>query len=366
MESIENTDVSSISHIHVIQYNVLSSALATMDGAYPLNNKCDLDTSIRRCRVMKKVIDEVSRVKTKDSKVACVVCLQEVEECMASLLNDCLSRLHDMQMITVPYGSKKNGYMGVAMFYTKNLVREFGSPMVFSIRIASTLETSGYQEPPLHGFEYTQPPVMINYAERKWMDALGTDWHAATEKNNALLVVDFQSFVVATYHMPCLFERPAAMLAHAVAVLKVLEKIKKPFILATDFNTSPDSQLYDFVTGQKRMDYYKHTMITGQPIHSTWRPVLEEPVTSAHYQVHGSEPEFTTSAASRTTTLFKGTLDYIFCSREDWEIHDARVINACADHMPPDGHLFLPNEREPSDHLMLVADVSLQHRCAMH
>eukprot|EP00475_Leptophrys_vorax_P005072 TRINITY_DN13053_c0_g3_i1.p1 TRINITY_DN13053_c0_g3~~TRINITY_DN13053_c0_g3_i1.p1 ORF type:complete len:448 (+),score=111.33 TRINITY_DN13053_c0_g3_i1:135-1478(+) len=68
------------------------------------------------------------------------------------------------------------------------------------------------------------------------------------------------------------------------------------------------------------------------------------------YQVEGKEPEFT-----NFTATFKGTLDYIFYSAGSLELKEILPLPKRTDF---EKYVALPNERWPSDHLLLLAKFS--------
>ncbi|EDQ88599.1 uncharacterized protein MONBRDRAFT_32787 [Monosiga brevicollis MX1] len=143
----------------------------------------------------------------------------------------------------------------------------------------------------------------------------------AAQRKNCLILGRFtvaadpdQELVVATYHMPCAFRYPKIMGAHAATVGQLVQKWAQdvPYVLAGDFNFQPDSDCYH--------------LLTTEPDH--------------------------TNMATTPDNKFCGTLDYIFL---------APKLGASAASVIPhrenvqDGPY--PNAREPSDHLLIWADV---------
>lgn len=76
---------------------------------------------------------------------------------------------------------------------------------------------------------------------------------------------------------------------------------------------------------------------------------------SSHREANGAEPGYTNHAKTRNGEDFTGTLDYIFTSPE-WKVVDAIKVK---DLQEVGGGTAFPNEVEPSDHILLHADLEL-------
>merc|ERR1712070_557215 len=61
------------------------------------------------------------------------------------------------------------------------------------------------------------------------------------------------SFVVGTYHMPCMFYKPAAMNIHSMLSVNYIHSFSRgvPYIYCGDFNIKPKSSMYDLITKGK-------------------------------------------------------------------------------------------------------------------
>lgn len=70
--------------------------------------------------------------------------------------------------------------------------------------------------------------------------------------------------------------------------------------------------------------------------------------------LNGQEPDFTNYAKIQEQPVFQETLDYIFCSKE-WEVKAVEELPHRS--VAPAGPY--PAENEPSDHVLLAAEVSL-------
>ena len=93
------------------------------------------------------------------------------------------------------------------------------------------------------------------------------------------------------------------------------------------------------------------------PPHEPWRPELPRPLRSAYAEARGAEPDFTNYAltAHMRDGPFIGTLDYI------WLAGDALAAER-ADALPHRSVVAgpYPTADEPSDHVLLAADLRLQ------
>ena len=88
-----------------------------------------------------------------------------------------------------------------------------------------------------------------------------------------------------------------------------------------------------------------------------WSPSVS-PMRSAQEVFHGAEPELTNHTRPKgQSDVFSGTLDYIWVS-EHWRVERANRLPTRKE-LERGGVSSLPSELEPSDHLMLSAEVSL-------
>jgi len=138
-------------------------------------------------------------------------------------------------------------------------------------------------------------------------------------------------------------------------LIKELEKFNVgrnlPLILCGDFNSMPDSSVYEFLTtGSVRAVHpdLKRNPCGITPAASEFRHDLQ--LQSAFVSTLGSEPQFT-----NFTGDFVGTLDYLFSTTDR--------LQAAAVHAVPTEEVLrkqsdspLPNPQYPSDHIALCAD----------
>jgi 2',5'-phosphodiesterase len=198
-------------------------------------------------------------------------------------------------------------------------------------------------------------------------------WNIAEYRSNALVTMklqDIQSekcFAVGNYHMPCCFYAPQVMTLHVDLAARHIQKLaaqsSMPYILAGDFNITPDSSQYRLMTtGQ--MD--KGDPEWPSPRHgTTWEPTAK-PMASAYRLAEGKEPNFTNYARVGEQEPFIDTLDYIFLSKDTetnenvkskWKVKGVQSLP----HRDEAGGPF-PNldHGEPSDHILIAADLELK------
>ncbi|KAL7481277.1 hypothetical protein ACHAW6_006955 [Cyclotella cf. meneghiniana] len=226
-------------------------------------------------------------------------------------------------------------------------------------------------------------------------------WGMSESRSNVLLttVLKFRNdsalpssnssgvFSISNYHMPCAFYCPPVMNIHVDMAARRAQQLARkawadihgdeamdcqegatvPHILAGDFNILPESSHYKLITtgtlGESDVTYppMKHGM--------KWNPTCRS--MGSAYAMHsgGTEPSFTNYAhLKEEEEPFIGTLDYIFLSRkdgiarnnEDNGIGESWIVSDVVKLPERDvsGGPF-PNACEPSDHLLIGADLEL-------
>ena len=132
-----------------------------------------------------------------------------------------------------------------------------------------------------------------------------------------------------------------------------------PLILCGDFNSLPDSSVYEFLsTGQVRAI---HPDLKRDPLGITskasdFRHDLQ--LVSTHVSVTGSEPQFT-----NYTRDFVGTLDYIFSTPRLHPVSMFEIPNE--ETLRKHNDSPLPNLQYPSDHIALCADYQFMDKAPM-
>lgn len=208
--------------------------------------------------------------------------------------------------------------------------------------------------------------ITVGKELEKLLDSETTDsWNRAINCRNRMLVITLQKkislyykvvscpFTVANYHMPCKFKDPSLMMIHTSMLLKLvrdnlfpLNEDKSPYIICGDFNRTPESESYKFITkGGDFKEQFETNLIPNLTFN-------EFPLCSVYDVVNGKEPLFTN--LSHINEEFCDTLDYIFISKE-FEVTKVLDINYLE---KPEGTTF-PNENEPSDHLPIGATLRL-------
>ena len=138
-----------------------------------------------------------------------------------------------------------------------------------------------------------------------------------------------------------------------------------PYILAGDFNIMPESPHYKLLTTGS----LDKSDPTYPPAKFGVEWTIEAEAMDSAYAEIGEEPEFTNYAHIQDQeNPFIGTLDYIFLSRKSkttriidekvagewWKVNGVTKLPSVAESGGP-----FPNAVEPSDHLLISADLEL-------
>jgi endonuclease/exonuclease/phosphatase family metal-dependent hydrolase len=132
-----------------------------------------------------------------------------------------------------------------------------------------------------------------------------------------------------------------------------------PHVVVGDFNVTPSTPSYALLTtGQVEADHPELPPPRAPHDRTRWQfdALPAGPMRSAYAVAGGgSEPDFTNNAWIKDGPAFRETLDYILLSKE-WSVKAVEPL-------PPlsslDAEDFYPNASEPSDHLLLAADLTL-------
>ena len=198
-------------------------------------------------------------------------------------------------------------------------------------------------------------------------------WNEAKRKHNVLVTATLRekggdAFCVSTYHMPCLFgsvEKEQVMVIHSVLAAERAKRVAagRPYVLCGDFNVKPYDASYKLLTsgalGEAFAAYAPPPQADVAPAQA-FAPVLEPPLTSAYAAATGAEPDFTNFAYTKPMggerDAFVETLDYIFCSAGQWKVAGVKELRS---KQGLDTSKPYPTADEPSDHVMLAADLEL-------
>ena len=302
--------------VEVVQYNVLSDSLCTPD-MYIASDPAILTEAYRFDKLTEKLQSQIIK--------GAIVCLQEISQNWVGRLH-VFFKQYAYTFITTTYGNEKNGYMGVGIAYPP----KYGLDECKIVRIGDTIPS-----PPVDKSLYTRimnkiPWSWIPFTSKVETDPIGlakSKWNQAIMLR--LIAVD-KTFVIATYHMPCDFERPAVMSLHCSYLIHAIKKFagtdKSRMIICADMNIRPSSDLYQTMFGPVEL-------------------------VSAYREYKGKEPDYTNCTKNKfSKDGFIDTLDYILITSN---ISVLGVMDC------PDDQEICPNEDEPSDHIMIGAQLSI-------
>jgi 2',5'-phosphodiesterase len=279
-------------------------------------------------------------------KAHAIFCLQEVDRVAASKFQLFFSD-NDYEFVYQPSGWKGNGYMGVALavprsYRIKNIDRFCLIDGKFWPKIVDKSPYGAH---------------LLKSASWGWLDYTDNEyaaWKYASRKNNFMLTVEIvnndSSFFVSCVHEPCDWRNPGNMDMFCSLTKDHIQQLAKdkPYILAGDFNIKPHDEAYKAMT---EMAFDWTEINKTFPPEDTWRPTLASPVKSAVKVRHGREPAFTNSAHTLISgRYFQETLDYIFIRP------DIKVVESFINFHKVDD-LYYPDKDEPSDHLMIWAEL---------
>ncbi len=309
--------------IQIFNYNILSTKLASPQYHKNCNPK-HLETSTRLLKIkeiLKEQIDQNS-----------IICLQELsEESISNLLPFFVNHKY-----TFVYDSQ---FLGVGIAFPNKFI-------LYDVHIISIGETLNQQ---CKWRKVGRFESIFNFFKKLLITPIQDVWVTAIKKTNRVIGIKLSDtnrtkFAIWTYHMPCAFTNIPLMNIHASALLSIIEKhsIGLSYILAGDFNSKPDSDVYKFITTNSMPliptsnVYYKVPMFT----HIT-------PLYSAYGH---NEPIYTNRSGASD---FNGCIDYIFATK-NFKLQQKLKLNQ--NHNNP-----LPDEKEPSDHLPIGAIFHLRH-----
>lgn len=345
----------------IVSYNLLSSSLCSPGYFTSCKPEC-CDTDYRLERILEKLNTEI------DSQS--IICLQEVSHKFAGELHTHFSQ-NDYYFVHALYGNKFNGYMGVGIAVP---MAKFTIEEVDITKIADTKRTppkSKYSKPSFLQGLYTSLMKMVEWFLKlvgAWKEAVNV-WDKALWRNNQMLclrlsfkhtknISDKSPFVVGTYHMPCMFDQPQVMNIHCALSAQHIQKFAKelPFVYCGDFNIKPESSMYQLLTTGAIEESNPERPVALEGDESGWAPTVSPALQSAYKDYNGREPDFTNYAKVKDDPVFQDTLDYIFLSPGHWQVDDVEPLPHRSE--VKDGPF--PNEREPSDHVLIAANLVMQ------
>lgn len=242
--------------VNLTSYNVLSSHLA--DPKYHTGCKPEfLDAQYRLKELFKKLDKEVSN--------RAVICLQEISTPWSGKLHKYFIQ-HNYYLISALYGNKHGGYMGVGIAIPLDT---YSIEDINTQRIADTKRMPRKVFPEwsfvsaVLGFVKSIVGLFVSYFWKVLTflklykpPAKYDLWDSVTYRSNQMICVRLKHlstghvFVVGNYHMPCMFELPAVMMAHCALSAQWIHKFAAgdPYIYAGDFNIKPSSTMYELLT----------------------------------------------------------------------------------------------------------------------
>jgi 2',5'-phosphodiesterase len=388
--------------VRITTYNVLSSHLAEPD--YFRNcTPAFLDANYRLKALKTKLNVECDK--------GAIICLQEVSISWLGPLHT-FFRAKDYVVVSTQYGNVMNNFMGVAIAIPVSKYDIIDADVTrvadkIDIDIPQDESRKGNNNFSKGGHNRSNSRGVGNALRELWRAIFGGSgqnkrhsngragngnsnsemklssedekimayWRDAENRKNQMICVRLQSqissesqsgsglnsFCIGTYHMPCAFRKPPMMMIHCALSAHHLHEFAQgdPYVFAGDFNIKPQGAMYNLLTLGKVVEN-DETLPKSPPgynmpyNHNTILLPLRSPPMRSAYAVHdGCEPDFTNYAQVRGENPFIDTLDYIFVS-DEWKIKSVLPLpNRDAMSGP------LPLENEPSDHIMLSADLEL-------
>lgn len=339
----------------MVTYNVLNPSLCT-SHSYPHCDPAQIDERLRLTRILERLDRAIAA-----SPYATVLCLQEVNEAWACRLHAHFQP-RGYHLIYAPTPWYAYDPMGVCLVWSNS---------AFDLQDAEVRRVvePGQSTAP------APPPSWWSWLKGRAAAVLGgtapevDPWTIARRRPNRYAAARLrfrcsgQQVCVATYHMPALFGSALleqVMAVHAAAVAGLARRFagEQPLVLAGDFNVQPGAPAHSLLEGSVALG-----QIVPEPLPAGGStPSAEEGASprqrlrSAYQEGHGAEPAFTIrSWRADAESPFVGTLDYIFVG------DDIRVMGAvdlpCAAQFA-DSDAF-PSAEEPSDHLLLAADLAV-------
>uniref|UniRef100_A0A7S2ZUU9 Endonuclease/exonuclease/phosphatase domain-containing protein n=2 Tax=Rhodosorus marinus TaxID=101924 RepID=A0A7S2ZUU9_9RHOD len=345
-----NLDRDSATYTRFVSYNVLSSSLST-PTTFP---ECDPDALLEENRLQKLTI-KLEREITFRS----VVCLQEVSIKWSGALHTFFSK-NGYHFVFSGYGNRFNGYMGVGIAVP---VHDFDILDVDLTRVADVKQWPRSPKEELSGIS----KVWKDFTSTRLGKAMfpqerppDSAYVGARKRHNIVVFARLRSkrnghvVCVANYHMPCAYMQQGLMVIHLSLVVNQVQKLcgEDPVVFCGDFNMQPDQGLYKMVVE----GIVPEDLDPEVPAYDSWLPTAPEKLLSTYKEFTGSEPEFTNYAKTGDKPEFCATLDYIFIS-PDLEVVDVESLPTQEEVAGP-----LPNEEEPSDHLLIAATIRISDK----
>jgi len=160
---------------------------------------------------------------------------------------------------------------------------------------------------------------------------------------------------ICTTHLSANWKNHDIQLLQAYYVLRRISELvgsNEPLIFCGDFNTTPDSATYEFLSKGRLITPEFREKYNNRPNFPVKEFSHNLGLVSAHSEMFGHEPELTNCVAStEDTTEFADCLDYIFFNKHV----DLRAVRSIPDKDKIKSEFALPNHLYPSDHIPIQA-----------
>lgn len=330
----------------IASYNVLSASLCTRKN-YPTYDPEVLETSIRTKSILSKFDDLVISYD--------IIHLQEVDKTLRYTIQDYFEQKNWKVYSNVSNGNRFNGFM---VEFTVVNTANVSVQSVESVLVSE--QCKRYPKDIIPSW-YDTIKVYLKDTYKYYSGQNSTRkhpplWKAMKMKNNSMLILKVcigdKKYVIGNYHMPYHSgsdEASAQMTGFVNLAAATLKSYAAglPYVLAGNFNITPDSSAYQYVTTGDITNpkHDLHKISNGK-----WEYTPKCLLKSAYWDKNVVEPIFTNHSNANRAGPFTDTLDYIWMSRSLKCVDVLQLPDEA-----PEG--FLPNDNEPSDHLAIGAHI---------
>lgn len=366
---------SATTSIRVASYNVLSDSLCSPDH-FSQSSAADCDPNERFIRVKSQLQEQI------DKKA--VLCLQEVSRQWGAKLVPFFES-NGYTYVAAGYGAPYSGYMGQCIAWPADLYSAADvdvTRLTDSVKWPKTKQQKAHKshsnasaDDSIWGWVLASfglaPATGKTLKQHEKADHQPTPfdvWAKSKARFNVAILARLNdkmsghNFVVGNYHMPCLFrsdEECQVMIVHASLLMQHAQRFActDPLIVAGDFNIKPRDPCYKLISeGSMALSHAQHP--PPAPFDDVWTPSFE-PMRSAYMEKNSEEPAFTNYAQvtwhGKLGDPFCETLDYIWMSPH-WKVNSVHTL---PDLSSLKGIASYPTSTEPSDHLLIAADLTL-------
>lgn len=354
-----NCEEGSQTDVKLITYNVLSPPLSR-SSHFPSCQPADCDPENRWPKVLKRLESSVAENS--------VIALQEVDLEWAGKLHAFFAE-RDYCVVFGQYGKPFNGYMGVMIAWPRQTYEalDVNISRISDTALAGTWPKPARQRPQSYG----------TFTRSELRDVLGSyppeppevfdEWKVAQSRMNEAVFVKLRprvaggkDFVVATYHMPCLFGSGPKVRVMNIHVCLLLAKLRAfaggdPTVLMGDFNIKPGDAAYGLIASGGELQRAAHLCpeeFVGLADRLPGGAAMPGGMESAYRVFHGGEPLFTNLAQTQgQSEPFCETLDYIWLTPGAFAVAECPSLPRSQEEVRGP----FPNGEEPSDHLPLRA-----------